>query len=72
MTESGRNDYTVRVTEEPDGWEVHILGPSGEVESIRHCADETEARTFASTVHQHVYWLSPEKFREYYRLDQPA
>jgi len=62
--------YTVRVTKEPDGWEVHILGPSGEVESVRHCADETEARTFASTVHQHAYWLSPEKFSEYYRLGE--
>jgi hypothetical protein len=34
--------------------------------------DEAEARTFASTVQQHIYWLSPEKFREYYRLDEPA
>jgi hypothetical protein len=64
--------FSVRVSEEPAGWEVHILGPDGAVDSIRHCVDEAEARTFASTVQQHIYWLSPEKFREYYRLDEPA
>jgi hypothetical protein len=28
-----------------------------------------EARTYASTVRQHIFWLSPEKFREYYRIE---
>ena len=72
MTDPEPNAYTVRVAEEPAGWEVHLVGPGGEVESIRHCVDEAEARTFASTVQQHIYWLSPEKFREYYRLDRAA
>jgi hypothetical protein len=34
----------------------------------RACTDGAEARTFASTVRQHVYWLSSAKFREYYRV----
>ena len=63
------NDYTVSVAEEPGGWEVRIMGPAGSVAWSRPCADAAEARTFASTVQQHIYWLSPEKFREYYRLE---
>jgi len=63
------NDYTVSVAEETGGWEVRIMGPSGSVAWSRPCADAAEARTFASTVQQHIYWLSPEKFREYYRLE---
>jgi len=54
------------------GWEVSILRPDGEVALSRPCADEAEARTFASTVQQHIYWLSPAKFAQYYRLDQSA
>ncbi len=64
-----RNDYAVSVAEEPGGWEVRIIGPDGRIAWSRPCADAAEARTFASTVQQHVYWLSPEKFRGYYRLD---
>jgi hypothetical protein len=63
------NQYLVRVERAADGWEVRILETDGSVAWTRHCAGEAEARTFASTVRQHVYWLSPEKFREYYRLD---
>jgi len=66
------NKYTVRVHEGSGGWEVHILAPARTVEAVRHCVDEAEARTFASTVQQHIYWLSAVKFREYYRLEQPA
>jgi hypothetical protein len=66
------NEYTVRVTQLDAGWEVHILDGQGELVWSRHCADEAEARTFASTVQQHVYWLSSAKFRDYYRLDPPA
>ena len=51
-----------------DGWRVAILDPVGEEVSERACRDETEAWTYASTVRQHVYWLSEERFREYYRL----
>lgn len=63
------NDYVVSVAEERDGWEVRIIAPGGSVAWSRPCADAAEARTFASTVQQHIYWLSPEKFRQYYRLD---
>ena len=66
------NPYTVRAAVGDNGWEVVILDPHGTVAWTRPCADETEARTFASTVQQHIYWLSAEKFREYYRLPKPA
>jgi hypothetical protein len=46
-----------------------IQGPDGRELSTRVCRDETEAWTYASTVRQHVYWLSDEKFREYYQPD---
>jgi len=49
-----------------------ILDPSGREVSTRACSDETEARTYASTVRQHAYWLSEAKFREYYRLPGPG
>ena len=62
--------YSVHVEKTEKGWEVTILDPSGEIALRRPCADETEARTFASTVRQHIYWLSPEKFRDYYRLTE--
>jgi hypothetical protein len=66
------NPYSVRVQSGGHGWEVHILDSSSTVAWTRHCADEAEARTFASTVQQHIYWLSPTKFREYYKLGEPA
>jgi hypothetical protein len=46
-----------------------ILSPQGDVVAERACSDGAEARTYASTVRQHIYWLSPEKFREYYRIE---
>jgi hypothetical protein len=49
---------------------VVILDPEGRVSATRVCHDETEARTYASTVRQHIYWLSEQKFREYYRLPE--
>ena len=66
------NGYTVRVQAGEQGWEVHILDASSEVTWTRHCIDEAEARTFASSVHQHIYWLSAEKFADYYKLAEPA
>jgi len=45
-----------------------IVDGDGRDVSARACRDETEAWTYASTVRQHVYWLSDEKFREYYRI----
>lgn len=47
---------------------VAILDPEGREIALRACRDETEARTFASTVRQHIAWLSEARFREIYRL----
>jgi hypothetical protein len=51
---------------------VTILDPSGSEASARPCRDETEALTYASTVRQHIYWLSEDKLREYYHLAEPT
>lgn len=66
------NPYSVHVQSGKRGWEVNIVGPSSDIAWTRYCADEAEARTFASTVQQHIYWLSATKFREYYKLAEPA
>jgi hypothetical protein len=63
------NDFAVRAERGPRGWHVRIVASDGKPALDRPCADEEEARTFASTVQQHIYWLSPERFRAYYRLD---
>ena len=62
------NGYAVELRDDGPGWEVRILDPTASVVWTRACAGEAEARTLASTIQQHVYWLSPAKFREYYRL----
>ncbi len=62
------NRYEVEIVEDAAGWHVAIVDPGGEVMSRRACRDGTEARTYASTVRQHVYWLSEDAFRAYYRL----
>ena len=64
------NRYSVDVRRDDDGWSVAIVGPGGASVATRVCRDETEARTYASTVRQHAEWLSEARFREYYRLDQ--
>jgi hypothetical protein len=61
------NRFTVDVRED-GGWSVAIVDPDGADAFVRACRDEAEARTFASTVRQHVGWLSEERFREIYRL----
>jgi hypothetical protein len=55
---------------DPEGWGVAIVDRSGREVSARACRDEAEARTYASTVRQHVAWLSESRFREYYRLPE--
>jgi len=65
------NRYAVDVRRD-GGWVVAIVDPSGRDASLRACRDETEALTYASTVRQHIYWLSEEKLREYYRLPEPG
>ena len=64
------NRYGVRTERGPRGWHVRTVAPDGGDALDRPCADEAEARTFASTVQQHIYWLSPERFRAYYRLGE--
>jgi hypothetical protein len=65
---SGTNRYTVDVRRDEAGWSVAIMDPGGREVSTRACRDEPEALTYASTVRQHIYWLSEAKLREYYRL----
>ncbi|HKX34547.1 MAG TPA: hypothetical protein VJP03_04360 [Actinomycetota bacterium] len=55
-----------------NGWSVAILDPEGREVAVRACRDETEARTFASTVRQHIAWLSEARFREIYLLPEGA
>lgn len=64
----GENDFAVQVREDERGWRVAILDPAGGVVGERACRDHVEARTYASTVRQHIYWLSSETFRAYYRV----
>ena len=68
---SGANRYAVDVRRNEDGWSVAIVDPWGREVSTRACGDEPEALTYASTVRQHIYWLSEAKLREYYRLPDP-
>ena len=65
---SVESGFAVEVRGDEGTWRVVILSPQGEVVAERACSDGAEARTYASTVRQHIYWLSPEKFREYYRV----
>jgi hypothetical protein len=53
-------------------WSVAIFDPEGREVAVRACRDESEARTFASTVRQHIAWLSEARFREIYRLAEGA
>jgi len=62
------NGFDVEVRGGEGTWRVAIIDPDGEVVAERACHDGAEARTYASTVRQHIFWLSPEKFREYYRI----
>ena len=74
MTEAsggGPNRYGVRIDEGPSGWRALIVDPEGGTVSERACSDESEARLYASTVEQHIGWLSEEQFRRYYRLPKP-
>lgn len=65
---TGENGFGVELHEHDSVWRVVIVDASGVVLSERTCRDQPEARTYASTVRQHIYWLSTDRFREYYRL----
>jgi hypothetical protein len=60
--------YRVELVEAPEGWRVAIVDADGDVVSERACRDAAEARTYASTVRQHLYWLSTDTFRAYYQI----
>ena len=62
------NEFGVELHEAELGWEVRIVAPGGGVAWAQSCGNVTEARTLASTIRQHIYWLSPGKFREYYKI----
>ena len=66
----GGPSYAVEVKDTEDGWSVAIVEEGGRVVAERRCKDGAEARTYASTVRQHLHWLSPGKFREYYRIEE--
>ncbi len=65
------NRYSVRLEEDESGWRVAIIDPSGGRAAERAWAHEPEAQVYASTIRQHIYWLSEERFRRYYRLPDP-
>jgi hypothetical protein len=68
-----RNRFSVEVRDgQGMSWSVAIFDPEGREIALRACRDETEARTFASTVRQHIAWLSEARFREIYRLAEGA
>ena len=68
----GKSQGTNRGTSQGTRWSVAILDPGGRELALRACRDENEARTFASTVRQHIAWLSEARFRQIYRLAQGA
>ena len=61
--------YSVEVDDRAGDWRVRIVDRDGRVASERACRDGAEARTYASTVRQHLYWLSADAFRAYYRIE---
>ena len=68
-TDERAERYAVDVRSDDGSWSVAIVWDGADV-SVRACRGEEEARTYASTVRQHLSWLSPSKFREYYRLQE--
>ena len=69
MTVADGAPYDVEVVMDPDGPRVRIVDGSRRTLADRACRDSSEARTYASTVRQHLYWLSAERFREYYGIE---
>ena len=70
VTPGSVNRFSVDVRRDDTGWSAVIFDPDGSPVNVRACRDETEARTYASTVRQHAEWLSEERFREYYGLER--
>ena len=51
---------------------MRIVNAGGATVSTRACRDEADARLYASTVRQHVEWLSEEQFERYYAIEGEA
>ena len=68
MASALESGFEVRIEQAGGGWQVVIHDGKGAAVSERVCGDGVEAGTYASTVRQHISWLSEEKFREYYRI----
>ena len=49
---------------------MRIVDASGATVSARTCRDESDARLYASTVRQHIEWLSEEQFERYYAIER--
>ena len=62
--------YRVEAAREAGGWTVRIVDDGDEEVFRRACSTEAQARMMESTVRQHLRWLSPERFRQYYRLPE--
>lgn len=60
--------WEVRVEGAGDAWQALLVDDAGSVLLERRFETEARARLFASTVEQHLGWLSEARFREYYRL----
>lgn len=63
------NSYGVALTKTGEAWRVSILDFAGQPVSDRSFPSEDDAATFASSVRQHINWLSEERFRDYYRIE---
>jgi hypothetical protein len=71
-TEDASLAYAVRMSASDASWHVDIVDADDRVVGGRSCADAADARTYASTVRQHLYWLSSARFRRYYGIAEPA
>ncbi|MDQ3991325.1 MAG: hypothetical protein M3245_03315 [Actinomycetota bacterium] len=71
MDERPANRYSAAARHEDNGWVVDIVDPGGHVAAARACGGEREAELYASTVRQHIHWLSEPAFRRYYGLPDP-
>lgn len=60
--------WEVRVEAAGDVWRALLVNDAGMVLLERPFETEERARLFASTVEQHMGWLSEARFRQYYRL----
>ena len=51
---------------------MRIVNAEGVSVSTRACRDEGDARLYASTVRQHIEWLSEDQFERYYAIEREA